>query len=307
MVDIGLKTRKTDLCSTALADTRKVPIEIWVRETKPIIERLTALQTENKLTYAAFGATALGALGYSRATKDVDIVVKKEEWNCEKVAEVLSEEFNLTVCKKEGQKVIMLVKEIEGYHFVIELWDDYIYVMDCDDQMWKRAQVGQNLGFPIITLSTEDMVSSKLGRFFVEKQKEDIMDIAFLLKTYGIRNFDYFVQRIEKIKRHGKTIDEFLFEEMVELSKLLGKTDLEKIHAEIVKRRPYKQLLVRIMFNFSRECSNLDEMAEKTILQKGELEAILKKLQMETKGKGFTIPKNPDGVIAKVLNEGKIG
>jgi len=139
----------------------------------------------------------------------------------------------------------------------------------------------------------------------VEKQKEDITDIAFLLKTYGIRNFDYFVKRIEKIKRHGKTIDEFLFEEMVELSKLLGRAELEKIHTEIVKRRPYKQLLERIMFNFSKECSSLDEMAEKAMLQKGELESILKKLQIETKGKEFTIPKNPDGVISNVLKDGK--
>lgn len=305
MVDIGVKTRKTDLCSIALSDTRKVPIEIWVRETKPIIERLTALQTERKLTYAAFGATALGALGYTRATKDVDLVVKKEEWTCEKVADVLSEEFGLTICKKESQKVIMLVKEIEGYHFVIELWDDYIYVMDCDEQMWKRTQVGQNLGFPIITLSTEDMVSSKLGRFFVQKQREDISDIAFLLKSFGIRHLDYFVERIGLIKREGKTIDDFLFEEMFELSKLLGSAELVKIQTEIVKRRPYGQLLNRIMFNFAKECSNLEEMAEKALLQKGELETILKKLQIETKGKGFSIPDNPDGMISKVLKEGK--
>ncbi len=305
MVDIGSKTRKTDICSIAIADNRKVPIGIWVRETKQIIEKLTTLQTERKLTYAAFGATALGALGYSRATKDVDIVVKKEELTCEKVAEVLSEEFGLTVCKKEGQKVIMLVKEIEDYHFVVELWDDCIYVMDCDDQMWKRAQVGQNLGFPIITLSTEDMVSSKLGRFFVEKQKEDITDIAFLLKTYGIRNFDYFVKRIERIRRHGKTIDDFLFEEMVGLSELLGNDELIKLHTEIVKRRPYKQLLDRIMFKFAKESKGLDELSAKVYLQKRETENILKMLKIEMGAKVFTIPKNPDGIISDVLKEGK--
>ena len=57
-----------------------------------------------------------------------------------------------------GSTVQMLVKEIDGFHFVIELWDNYIYVMDCDDAMWAKTQLGQTA--PTITLSTEDMISS---------------------------------------------------------------------------------------------------------------------------------------------------
>ena len=62
------------------------------------------------------------------------------------------------VCLCRGSTVQMLVKEIDGFLFVIELWDNYIYVMDCDDAMWAKTQLGQTA--PTITLSTEDMISS---------------------------------------------------------------------------------------------------------------------------------------------------
>ena len=302
MVDLGKRAKATDICSAAASDTRKVPIGIWVRETKPIIERLTSWQHEKKAAFAAFGATALGALGYSRSTKDVELVVKAGEWAFDYLAQELAKDFGFTKCPGGINKVLTLVKEIEGYHYVIELWDDYIYVMDCDGEMWKRVAVGQSLGFPLATLSVEDLASSKLGRFFVEHKREDIMDIAFLLKDYGIKDFDYFVQRIRKIKRGGQTIDDFLFEEVTALSTILGTEETTRLHSEIVNRKLYRQLLDRIMFKLAKESKNVDELADKTFLYRKDVKSILAKLGIAETGSGFSIPKSPNSIITALVN-----
>ena len=301
MVDFGRKPKKTDICTNAASDTRKVPIGIWVRETKPITERLTAFQNEGKATYAAFGATALGALGYSRSTKDVDIVIKPGTLGFDELSAELAKEFGLTKCPRGEDRVQMLVKEVEGYHYVVELWNDYIYVMDCDKEMWKRTTIGQELGFPAITLSVEDMVSSKLGRYFVEHKPEDITDIAFLLRQYGIKDYNYFVDRIQKIKRNGQTIDDFLFEEISELTSRLGRKETIALHAEIVKRKLYRQLLERIMFKFAKESKTIDEIADKTLLPSGAAEAILNKLGITNAKAGFEIPDNPNAIISSLV------
>ena len=300
MVDIGKKTRKTDLCSTALTDNRKVPNEIWIRESKPVLEKLLSLEGEGKIKYAAFGATALGALGYTRATKDVDIVVKPLNMNFGEIAQALSADFNLTKCKNDD-KVQMLVKEVGDYYFVLELWNNFIYVMDCDDEMWLRTRTGQRLGLPLTTLSVEDMIASKLGRYFFKHPQEDIYDIAFLLKEYGIKDFKYFIARIEKITREGKTIDDFLFEEILKLSELLGIEKTTELHSQIVERRPYRQLLERIMFQYSKESKDGKDLAGKTFLNKNLLEKMLKSLEIIETKKGFEIPKNPNSKITAFL------
>ncbi|MBI5036508.1 hypothetical protein HZC09_04140 [Candidatus Micrarchaeota archaeon] len=301
MVDLQDKKQEDNLCAKATRDSRKVPIEIWVQQTKPVVEKLTQWRKEHKIEFAAFGATALGALGYARPTKDVDLVIKPQEWAFSQISQTLSEEFGFTRCPRGTGKVQMLAKEIGGFHFVVELWDNYIYVMDCDEAMWARTRIGQNLGFPAITLSTEDMVSSKLGRFFVEHAQEDITDIAFLLKEHGIRDYAYFAQRIQKIRRSGKTIDDFLFEEMLSLAEIIGKKPATLLHTEIVKRRPYRQLLERIMFRFSKQCKNAEEISELALLTKKETEAVLGKLGIEQTGKGFQTPKGPDSIISRIL------
>ncbi len=301
MVELEKRAGAKDICSIAVADARKVPIDIWVRETKPVIERLTSWQNEDKAAYAGFGATALGALGYSRSTKDVDLVVKAGEWTFDRLARELAKEFGFTKCPRNVSRVQMLVKETEGYYYVVELWDDYIYVMDCDGEMWRRVAVGQSLGFPLVTLSVEDMVSSKLGRFFIEHRREDIADIAFLLREYGVSDFGYFVQRIQKIKRAGQTIDDFLFEEIAALAELLGNDETAKLHSEIVKRKPYRQLLERVMFKFAKESSDLGELAQKAFLRRKDAESILKKLGIAETKPGFSIPKNPNSMITELV------
>ncbi len=303
MVEFQNRKQGESICAKAVKDSRKVPINIWVQETKPVVEKLTQWQQEHKIKFAAFGATALGALGYTRPTKDVDLVIKPQEWGFDKVSQVLSKEFGFALCPRGINKVQMLVKEIDGFHFVIELWDNYIYVMDCDDAMWAKTQLGQNLGFPTITLSTEDMISSKLGRFFVEHAQEDITDIAFLLKEHGIGNYAYFVQRIEKIRRNGKTIDDFLYEEVLSLAKIIGQSQAATVHTEIVKRRPYRQLLERIMFQLSKQCKTEDEIAQHAVLKPREAKDLLKKLGIEKTEEGFQTPKNPNAIISGILSK----
>jgi len=302
MVDTGKRTTRTDICSLALADSRKVPIETWVREAKPVIEKLTQMHGQREATYAAFGATALGALGYTRTTKDVDIVIKAESKSFKDVASEIAGDFGFTVC--EGEKVRMLVKEVDGYYFVIELWDDFIYVMDCDDQMWGRTRVAQGLGIPMLTLSVEDMVASKLGRYFMNHRSEDIVDISFLVKEYGIGDYAYFIERIQKIKREGKTVDDFLFEEILKISEILGRGKAVEFHSQIASRRPYKQLLERIMFKLARDSNGVKEVAGKAMLNPKEASRLLKMLEIKAVEGGFELPHHPDAVIAKVLRRG---
>lgn len=301
MVDFGKKNRGTDICSLAQADARKVPIEIWVKETKPIVDELNVLQNEGKLNYAAFGAAALGALGYARSTKHVDIVVKARHLPFSDIAGAIAKEFGFTKCLRGENRIQMLVKEIGGYHYVLELWNDYVYVMDCDDEIWKKVVVGQSLGFPARTLSIEDMVSSKLGRFFTEHRREDITDMAFLLKNNGVSDFDYFVNRIQKIRRGNQTIDNFLFEEMSSLSEILGHEETAKLHSEIVNRRLYAQLLERMAFQFAKKAASVEEMARLSILTKKDAASILKKLGIRREKAGFTLPKNPNAIITRLV------
>jgi len=303
MVDFGRKPKKADVCTNAASDTRKVPIGIWVRETKPITERLTAFKNEGKATYAAFGATALGALGYSRSTKDVDIVIKPGTLGFDELSAELAKEFGFIKCPRGEDRVQMLVKEVEGYHYVVELWNDYIYVMDCDKDMWKRTRIGQGLGFPAITLSIEDLVSSKLGRYFVEHKPEDIIDIAFLLRQHGIKDYNYFVDRIQKIKRNGQTIDDFLFEEITALAESLGAEETAELHSEIVSRKPYRQLLETIMFKLAKESGNLDELAAKALLRRKDAELLINKLGITETRSGFTIPKSPNAIITALAKD----
>ena len=299
MVDTGKKAVGTDLCSLALADTRRVPIETWIREAKPVIEKLTEMHGKKEATYAAFGATALGALGYTRTTKDVDIVIKAESKSFKDVASEIARDFSFTIC--ENEKVCMLVKEVDGYYFVIELWDDFIYVMNCDDQMWRRARVAQGLGIPMLTLSVEDMIASKLGRYFVNRRSEDIVDISFLLKQYGIADYTYFIERIQKIKREGKTIDDFLFEEILKISEILGRDKTVAFHSQIAARRPYKQLLEKIMFKIAKDSKEVKEVADKAMLNAKEANQLLKILEIKAGTGGFGLPQHPDAIIAKVL------
>ncbi|RKZ20688.1 hypothetical protein DRQ16_04550 [bacterium] len=139
------------------------------------IESLLRLLNENKVKYVIIGAFAFPFYGYTRATLDVDIFVKPEKENIERLMEALRnygyDLQDLTIQDFLENKIL-----IRQYTLEIDL---HPYVKGvCFEEVWKNRKKVRLKDVEFYIPSLEDLVKMKesAGR------EKDLQDVKILKK-----------------------------------------------------------------------------------------------------------------------------
>lgn len=141
-------------------------------------EKLLKLLKENKVKFVIIGATAFPVHGYSRATLDIDILIKAERSNAEKTRKALSK-FGYDVSEITIDD--LLNKKILIRQYILET-DIHPFVKgNTFETIWKNkvtAKFGETKAY---FASLKDLIKMKraAGR---QKDKEDLKFLTKLLK-----------------------------------------------------------------------------------------------------------------------------
>ena len=138
-------------------------------------EKLLKLLKEHDVKYVVIGATAFPIHGYSRATLDIDIFIKQEQKNAEKV---------LVALKKFGYDVNeltvddLLTKKILIRQYTTET-DIHPFVMGVTfDNVWKN-KIRKKFGNTFAWFSSlKDLIKMKKAA----GRPKDLEDLKYLLK-----------------------------------------------------------------------------------------------------------------------------
>ncbi|MFT4154928.1 nucleotidyltransferase [Parafilimonas sp.] len=127
--------------------------------------------------YLVIGGYAVGAHGYPRLTKDLDISIQISEGNAEKIIQVIND-FGLGSLKltKEDFMKVNFITQL-GYEPVrIDILNDLAAVSF--DDAWKNRKVINMVNIPVNFIGLDELliVKEKAGR------KQDIADVDKLKK-----------------------------------------------------------------------------------------------------------------------------
>lgn len=134
------------------------------------IEKLLKLLNVNDVDYVIIGATAFPIHGYSRATLDIDILIKPTEKNAQNTLTALKEfGYNMNDVSIED----LLSKKILIRQYILET-DIHPFVKGIKvEEIWKNKVPGKIGDVPCYFASLDDLIKMKKAAGRV-KDKEDL-------------------------------------------------------------------------------------------------------------------------------------
>ena len=156
-------------------------------------ESLLKLLKEHKVAFVIIGATAFPVHGYARATFDIDIFIKPEKSNAERVWQALKKfGYDVTDISTED----LLRKKILIRQYAVES-DIHPFVKGVNfEDLWKnkvKAKFGDTF---VYFASLKDLIKMKKSAGRVK----DLEDLKMLQKIRKLKDRG---NRTEKEKRHG--------------------------------------------------------------------------------------------------------
>lgn len=214
------------------------PVSIWL----PEATRFGNILRSNQITYAIFGAGALAAHNIlTRPTIDIDFVVKEYP----KAVSLISGQPDLKSKAVEDDKDGISVAD---FHFKsgvsVEIWDQNLYSLPMNDFSWSRTVLRDIPGSgTLVSVSPEDIIVSKIGRFHQQKNKNEtteadktIKDILATIIFLQKPDYKYIIERMKEGARresskssHIRNLNWFFVREVEDYRQKLNGFKYEKV------------------------------------------------------------------------------
>ena len=138
-------------------------------------EKLLKLLKENKAKFVIIGATAFPVHGYSRATLDIDIFIKADRPNAERVYKALKKfGYDLTDLRIDD----LLTKKLLIRQYMIET-DIHPFVKGVTfERVWKNGKRAKFKNTSVAFASLKDLIRMKKAA----GRPQDLEDLKYLKK-----------------------------------------------------------------------------------------------------------------------------
>jgi hypothetical protein len=148
-----------------------------------VLKALLVEFRRHKIRYAAIGGFALGVLGYSRATMDLDFLVHRDD--LEKLHERLT---------ALGYERLMATENVSHYQHRVEAWGgiDFVHAFrKVSLSMLARARNYKVFGGKqtLRAAGPEDVIGLKVQAMVndPERKPQEVADIEMLMRLYGAK------------------------------------------------------------------------------------------------------------------------
>jgi hypothetical protein len=246
----------------------------------------------NQIKYAVFGAGALAAHKIIvRPTIDIDFVVE----DFLNAVNLIGKQPDLDAKNEEQDKDGISVAD---FHFKsgvsVQIWNQNLYSLPMNPFSWSKTSIKNILGYGNLrSISVEDVVVSKIGRFSQQKDENEveadknIRDILSTITYIQRPDYKYIIQRLKDGARREspaassklRSLDWFFVREVEIYQEKIGVFDFEKISRfvsntmSLIKSRHVEYHLL----NSLRKVGSLHKFQEKFMLNDSSLSRLLER------------------------------